>query len=274
MRLIIALLLTLTLPACNIISAPATEEIVIGVTVNATTISQPTEAVSITNTLAPTETPIQVGDCIIPARWQAYTVASGDTLFGIGREFNSSVDELVEGNCLESANLLEVGQTLYVPSADANSDMIIYWLGSDNPVNSSSIEVGCETYLTPYESNSPRSTNPENDIRTALTILFNLEEENLNTARNHWNDFDLTVGDVTLSNGQANVEILGEDFLIGGVCSNPELSAQVLLIVFADPLIETAFITVGDMNLAQILNMSGRSGDDAIFTRDSLPDGF
>jgi|GEM_PF-5126405 len=287
MRPLIALLLIFILAACQLTSAPETEEIVVGVTVNATTVSQPT-ARTIQATVEPlaTQTPIQVGNCTIPSGWQAYTVASGDTLFAIAREFDSSVDELVDSNCLESANLLEVGQTLYVPGDEtasgqnnvssnrSSSDMIVYWLGSDNPINSSSIEVGCETYLTPYETGTPRSDNPEDDIRTALTMLFNLQDEGLRSERNYWNEYGLTVGDVSISNGRAEVEILGEGFLLGGTCSDPEIIDQMLFVVFADPSVQTAFITVDGENLAQFSDMSGLSGADATFSRDRLPDGF
>lgn len=51
----------------------------------------------------------------------AYTVQRGDTLFGIGREYNMSVSELREINNL-SSNTIYVGQTLQVSSNSSSSD--------------------------------------------------------------------------------------------------------------------------------------------------------
>ena len=45
-----------------------------------------------------------------------YVVKAGDTLWGISRQFNTTVDRLVQLNGLSNANLLRVGQTLIVPT--------------------------------------------------------------------------------------------------------------------------------------------------------------
>lgn len=45
-----------------------------------------------------------------------YVVKAGDTLWGIARQFNTTVERLVQLNGLTNANLLRVGQTLIVPT--------------------------------------------------------------------------------------------------------------------------------------------------------------
>ncbi|MBK9126137.1 MAG: LysM peptidoglycan-binding domain-containing protein [Chloroflexi bacterium] len=57
--------------------------------------------------------------CRIPAGWTTYRVRSGDTLSRIAGAAGTSVQELVSANCLSSANLIRVGQSLFVPSAVA-----------------------------------------------------------------------------------------------------------------------------------------------------------
>lgn len=54
-------------------------------------------------------------ECPIPASWVAYTVAPGDNLTLIASSIESTVDELVAGNCLANPDALQAGQTLYLP---------------------------------------------------------------------------------------------------------------------------------------------------------------
>ncbi len=55
--------------------------------------------------------------CTLPSGWTTYTVRRGDTLGRIANAANSSASELVTANCLASANLIFVGQVLFVPNA-------------------------------------------------------------------------------------------------------------------------------------------------------------
>ncbi len=45
-----------------------------------------------------------------------YTVQPGDTLAGIAALFNSTIEEIIEGNDLEDPNAIYVGQLLYIPA--------------------------------------------------------------------------------------------------------------------------------------------------------------
>lgn len=50
------------------------------------------------------------------------TVKSGDTVWGISQQYNSSVKAIESANNLQDANVIQVGQQLTIPSADAASN--------------------------------------------------------------------------------------------------------------------------------------------------------
>lgn len=56
-----------------------------------------------------------VDDCIIRTDWPEYTVQPGDTLTRIADITESTIPELVAGNCLDNPNRLDRGQVIRVP---------------------------------------------------------------------------------------------------------------------------------------------------------------
>lgn len=46
---------------------------------------------------------------------RTYTVEQGDTLIGIAREFDTTVDALVEANGIENPNVIQPGRELQIP---------------------------------------------------------------------------------------------------------------------------------------------------------------
>ncbi|AEB72774.1 LysM peptidoglycan-binding domain-containing protein [Lentilactobacillus buchneri] len=50
------------------------------------------------------------------------TVKSGDTVWGISQQYNSSVKAIESANNLQDANVIQVGQQLTIPSADTASN--------------------------------------------------------------------------------------------------------------------------------------------------------
>jgi LysM repeat protein len=51
----------------------------------------------------------------VPPGWIAYSVVSGDTVFSIATRAGSDVATLRTANCLADADVILVGQTLYLP---------------------------------------------------------------------------------------------------------------------------------------------------------------
>jgi membrane-bound lytic murein transglycosylase D len=62
-------------------------------------------------------------------RWQHYTIVAGDTLGGIARKFNTTVDALRETNNL-SGNTIVAGRSLLIPQPSASPEA--YRLSADN----------------------------------------------------------------------------------------------------------------------------------------------
>lgn len=95
--------------------APQTTIVVIPSSTPVTATREPAVTSSTTPTqrpaasLVPTSTP-----CRPPQGWQPYVVQSGETLFEIGLRYGLLVNEIMEANCLESANI-GAGDVLRVP---------------------------------------------------------------------------------------------------------------------------------------------------------------
>jgi hypothetical protein len=53
--------------------------------------------------------------CNIPVGWIEYTVETGDSLGALAEATQTTVQDLVNGNCLPNADTLFVGQTIYLP---------------------------------------------------------------------------------------------------------------------------------------------------------------
>ena len=59
-------------------------------------------------------------DCDIPADWEPYEIQSGDTLFSLGLQTETTIEALATGNCLENPDVLDLGQIVYLPSASGS----------------------------------------------------------------------------------------------------------------------------------------------------------
>lgn len=112
---ILLLLLIVFAAGCNLITAVPTTEIA-PLPTNPAVVTQPTNSDP-----AATE---QISDgsitanCTPRADWTfAYAVVSGDTLVDIASRANTDVDALAQGNCLENADNIAIGQQLRLPQA-------------------------------------------------------------------------------------------------------------------------------------------------------------
>ncbi len=56
-----------------------------------------------------------ISTCAVPSGWYAYNVAAGDTLGIIAVTIGSTITEIQNGNCLTNADIIYVGQVLYLP---------------------------------------------------------------------------------------------------------------------------------------------------------------
>ncbi len=56
------------------------------------------------------------GGCPVPPGWTAYTVQRGDTVFRLATNAGATVADVRGANCLADADLIFVGQTLYLPA--------------------------------------------------------------------------------------------------------------------------------------------------------------
>ncbi len=56
-------------------------------------------------------------DCAIPADWTPYEIQSGDTLYSLGLQTETTIEDLANGNCLENPDVLDLGQVIYLPSS-------------------------------------------------------------------------------------------------------------------------------------------------------------
>jgi len=63
------------------------------------------------------QTPTATGSGCVPRKdWKlTYTIKRNDALINIATLYNTSVDELVKGNCLSNANVIIIGQVIKVP---------------------------------------------------------------------------------------------------------------------------------------------------------------
>lgn len=144
-----------------------------------------------------------------------------------------------------------------------------YWIGSQAIFNFSSIRVGCETYVTPFSSSGTQASNSNERIFEALQFLFDTAP--LPDTLNYWHNQGLQVTNVEIDiNGLATIAISG-DVMLGGVCSDPTMLSQILLTIFSEPSVQSAYITIGGHNMKQIFDMRGLVLPDAIYTRDDIP---
>lgn len=52
-----------------------------------------------------------------PPTWISYTIEPGDSLGLLAGQTDSTVDELVQGNCLDNPDQIEVGAVIFLPRA-------------------------------------------------------------------------------------------------------------------------------------------------------------
>lgn len=253
------LLLVMLLTACNL--GAETEVADEATLIPATNTPLPTNTPMPTNTPIPAQASISITTSCTPRTdWFEYTVQRGDTLFSIARRANSNVDTVARGNCLADPSNVYVGDIILVPNQIQAAGNIVYWAHTEN-YGANSALVGCDSIVSPIQTNTPKTNDIATNIQNSLNALFNSPPGLLN----YWDGLGLHADSVTVdSNGRATVVISG-DIMLVGTCSDALMKAQVLLSVFDDSTVQSAFITVNGQNLVQIFDMSGLKPANAVF---------
>ncbi|HEX2697525.1 MAG TPA: LysM peptidoglycan-binding domain-containing protein [Anaerolineales bacterium] len=84
------------------------------------TSTQPGLAAPPTETPPPTATPPPPVNCAPPTGWSPVLVQPGDTLASVAARYNTTPDQLAQGNCLLTQNIAP-GYTLYAPTLPATA---------------------------------------------------------------------------------------------------------------------------------------------------------
>lgn len=51
-----------------------------------------------------------------PPNWVPYTIEAGDSLGLLAQQTNSTISEIVAGNCMENPDQIEIDQVIYLPT--------------------------------------------------------------------------------------------------------------------------------------------------------------
>jgi LysM repeat protein len=115
-RIAVLLVLVVALVGCNLSRRqPATRAPQVTATFVAP-LTQPT--LDPANPFGATAVPAVVNpNCATtPPNWVPYTIEAGDSLGLLAQQTNSSINDLVAGNCLENPDQIEIDQVIYLPT--------------------------------------------------------------------------------------------------------------------------------------------------------------
>lgn len=151
----------------------------------------PTSNTSNTSVLpASTLNPTPQTACLLNTTWPTYTVQSGDTLTSIAADTGSTVDELVQANCMANPDILTVGTVLYVPQLPAGN----------TPVNT---PIGQTQARIISLSSSTQSANPGAQV----TINWQIEGAQMALVE-IWQVYNLSPGSPSVYNADPRNNLL------------------------------------------------------------------
>lgn len=212
----------------------------------------------------------QENDCEIPEGWsRTYIVQAGENLFRIALNNNISLDQLAEANCITDTQTVFAGQTLYLPTVDESiNGFIALTLASSNDDGQSGVLMGCDGSAVQIATTRPATGDIEMDLRMTFEAMLGEEYRNPSSLglNNTWGGFQITIDDVSVTDGVATIALSG-DFIKIGVCGDALYEDQLRHNILMYPQIESALVTMNGENMRVIFDESGLVSSDAQFDR-------
>ena len=151
----------------------------------------------------------------IPGNYLIYTIKKGDNLYSIAKNYNISLEELINFN-QQGSTLLHIGEQLLIPINNQTNNNIQYVIKPGdtlyniakryntnvdeikriNHLNNNMLKIG-ETILIPGTSNYQTYVIRTNDTLEGIALKYNTTVENIMKANNLLTD-DVTVGQIIL----------------------------------------------------------------------------
>lgn len=151
----------------------------------------------------------------IPGDYLIYTIKKGDNLYSIAKNYNITLDELINFN-QQGSTLLHIGEQLLIPINNQTNNNIQYVIKPGdtlyniakryntnvdeikriNNLNTNMLKIG-ETILIPGTSNYQTYVIRTNDTLEGIALKYNTTVENIMKANNLLTD-DVTVGQIIL----------------------------------------------------------------------------
>ena len=151
----------------------------------------------------------------IPGDYLIYTIKKGDNLYSIAKNYNISLEELINFN-QQGSTLLHIGEQLLIPINNQTNNNIQYIIKPGdtlyniakryntnvdeikriNNLNTNMLKIG-ETILIPGTSNYQTYVIRTNDTLEGIALRYNTTVENIMKANNLLTD-DVTVGQIIL----------------------------------------------------------------------------
>lgn len=148
-----------------------------------------------------------------------YVVIPGDTLYSIARKYNTTVDEIINLNNLDSTNL-SVGQELKIPQKEDEVDYELYTVGEDDSLytiaNKFNISV---TDLIDFNGLPTTILTPGEVIRIPRNGITNKENVYVvkpgDTLYRIANTYGINVNDLIIANNlSSNILSIGQELVI------------------------------------------------------------
>ena len=151
----------------------------------------------------------------IPGDYLIYTIKKGDNLYDIAKNYNITLDELINFN-QQGSTLLHIGEQLLIPINNQTNNNIQYVIKPGdtlyniakryntnvdeikkiNNLNTNMLKIG-ETILIPGTSNYQTYVIRTNDTLEGIALKYNTTIEDIMKANNLLTD-DVTVGQIIL----------------------------------------------------------------------------